>query len=97
MIIGDVVAVANFIYQVEAKGGQVGYLFPLKLIAVTVNPFYPHYRYEYADYQAEYIDAKHLYRAMAQGLKVPVYDIFVHGVEELAQKIRHLGSGACLF
>ncbi|MBS3977768.1 MAG: hypothetical protein KGZ75_13790 [Syntrophomonadaceae bacterium] len=97
MVTGDVVAVTNFIDQVEAKGGQVGYLWPLKLIAVTVNPFYPRYRYEYADYLAEYVDARHLYSAMAQALSVPVYDIFVHGVEELAQKIRHLSSDACTF
>ncbi|MEW6663221.1 MAG: hypothetical protein ACOY9Y_15395 [Bacillota bacterium] len=97
MVTDDVVLVANFIDQVEAKGGQVGYLCPLKLIAVTVNPFYPRYRYEHADYQPAYVDADHLRQVMAQALSVPVYDIFVQGVEGLAQQLNQICSGACPF
>jgi hypothetical protein len=97
MLTGDLPAAVSFIELVQTMGGTVGYIFPLQLIAVTINPFYPKFRYEFGDYQAEYIDAKRLYIAMAQALSVPVYDIFVHGVEEIAEKIRHLWLGASAF
>ncbi|MCL6479433.1 MAG: hypothetical protein K6T65_13670, partial [Peptococcaceae bacterium] len=65
----------------------------LPLIAVTVNPFYPHYRYGTRDYQPAYLDRKQLLSRIRESLKVPVFDVVQGGPEDLAEAIESFGRG----
>ncbi|OAT85235.1 hypothetical protein [Desulfotomaculum copahuensis] len=84
---GDPAAAAHFITAVNGRGGTVGYLRPLPLLAVTVNPFYPRYRYETRDYQPAYVDGEELLHRVSSLVDVPVCDVVAQGGEKLSRLV----------
>ncbi len=52
---------------------------PLPLLAISVNPFYPKYRFEANDYHPAYVDAERLHKAVARAVTVPVADVMRNG------------------
>lgn len=87
MLSGDVVSAHHFVEKVFEKGGRVGYRRPLSLVAVTVNPFYPSYRYGTHDYQPAYVDGELLLSRIRSSTGTPVFDVVRDGPEELARVI----------
>jgi len=51
----------------------------LPLVAVTVNPFFPKYRFEVQDYEPAYVDGGKLVGAIAKAISVPAIDIKRNG------------------
>ncbi|MBE3588654.1 MAG: hypothetical protein IMW93_08905 [Thermoanaerobacteraceae bacterium] len=76
---GDPAAAVHFIETVLDRGGAVGYRRPLPLVAVTINPFYPSYRYETGDYRPAYVDGEKLLREVSALAGVPVFDVMARG------------------
>ena len=87
MLCGDAELAHNFIETVAARGGSVGYLRPLPLLAVTVNPFYPQYRADTNEYQPAYVNREELLEKVAALAKVPVFDVVYQGAETLGQVV----------
>src|SRR5690606_21232831 len=85
LLLSDVVTAHRFVEKVLAKGGRVGYLRPLPLMAVTVNPFYPSCRYGTHQFQAEYVDREKLLAKVRAAVDVPVFDVVSQGPDRLGE------------
>ncbi|MGB9802461.1 hypothetical protein [Desulfofundulus sp.] len=92
IISGNPASAVHFIEAVLARGGAVGYRRSLPLVAVTINPFYPSYRYETGDYRPAYVDGEKLFREVSALAGVPVFDVVARGGEGLASLLRELAS-----
>lgn len=92
MLSGDVVAAHRFVEKVINKGGRVGYRRPLELVAVTVNPFYPSYRYGTHDYQPAFVDGELLLSRIRASTGTPVFDVVRDGPEELARVLEQFAA-----
>lgn len=66
----------------DSKGG-VKVLKGLPLLAVTVNPFYPLYRYDSKSYQAGYINRDELINKIQANVPIPIVDVKVEGPSKL--------------
>lgn len=73
----------NEINRIKENGGNVKTLRKLPLLAITVNPFYPKYRFEKDMYEPGYIDKHELLEKMRKAVKVPVIDIKHEGATTL--------------
>lgn len=69
------------------KGLILGVLKEVRLLAVTVNPYYPRYCPANGDYEAAYVDHTELYNAVKEASQVPVYDVVQEGAEKLLHHI----------
>ena len=67
----------NEFFKVIPKNINISFLIKPKLIAITVNPFYPHY--ENYSFHTNYIDKEELKTKIVQSVTVPVYDIYENG------------------
>lgn len=65
----------GFLVKLREAGSSVVYRNPLPLLAITVNPFYPQYRYETNNYEPAYIERSELKQQVAEAAKVPVFDV----------------------
>jgi len=73
------------INRIKKNGGNVKTLRNLPLLAITVNPFYPKYRFEKNIYEPGYIDKKELLEKMRNAVKIPVIDIKLEGATTLLE------------
>ncbi|MBS4023003.1 MAG: hypothetical protein KGZ79_11405 [Dethiobacter sp.] len=90
LLCGDLEKMAAKLLHYNKKGGRVGVHSPLPLLAVTVNPFYPHYNKVNGHYGSAMLHADNLWQAFNSGLTVPVVDIVRQGGEKLAGIINSL-------
>ncbi|MFZ5650523.1 MAG: hypothetical protein ACOY4I_06685 [Bacillota bacterium] len=88
LLSGSVINARGFVENAARRGGRVGYRRPLPLVAVTLNPFYPCYRYETGDYCPAYVDGDLLLSRVRAGMNIPVFDIVREGPEGLAGTIK---------
>jgi hypothetical protein len=72
-------------YKIIPKNINVGFSIKPKLIAITVNPFYP--QYENYSFRTNYINKEELKEKIAQSVSVPVYDVYEDGSNEIADLI----------
>ena len=68
-------------------GGSIKVLKKVPILCITVNPFYPFYRFDKKKYEAEYVDAIRLLSKMKSNLPVPVVDIKKEGPMEIVSII----------
>lgn len=59
----------------------------VNLVAITINPFFPKYRFESHDYEPSYVDKLELKKALAAKSLVPVVNVLEDGIEEVWQAI----------
>ncbi|MCE5284246.1 MAG: hypothetical protein LLG02_00115 [Pelosinus sp.] len=81
---------ASFYRQLEdlsTAGIFIGVLRRVPLLAVTVNPFYPEYRFESKTYVPNYIDFRNLEISVKRKIAVPVYNVERHGASKLVDII----------
>jgi len=64
-------------YKIIPENIDVSFSIKPKLIAITVNPFYP--EYENYSFRTKYIDKEELKTKVAQSVSVPVYDVYEDG------------------
>lgn len=93
LIVGnDLKVTHDFLTKVQQEGAVLGYKRMLPLIAVTVNPFYPKYRYESGNYEMAYIDKGRLLEEVISAANVPVFDIVQDSCTNLAKIIFDTGK-----
>jgi len=62
---------------------EIGAQKPVNVISVTINPYYPKYRYTTCDYEEAFVDKKALHDAIGNGMSLPCYDVIADGVNGL--------------
>ncbi|MDK2878383.1 MAG: hypothetical protein PWR06_1099 [Thermoanaerobacteraceae bacterium] len=80
-IINEINTLLNF-------GGKVKVLKKLPILAISVNPFYPLYRFEKNNYEAGFVNAEELFIKMKQAVPIPVVDVKRQGVNVLLSLIK---------
>lgn len=75
------------INKIKFNGGDVRTLKNLPLMAITVNPFYPKYRFDKNSYEPGYIDREKLLEHMRTSVGIPVIDIKHEGPLQLMETI----------
>ncbi len=75
------------INKIKFNGGNVRTLKNLPLLAITVNPFYPKYRFDKNSYEPGYIDREKLLEKMRTSVNIPVIDIKHEGPLKLLETI----------
>ncbi len=83
----DWVLTHHFLARVLETGAGIAYRNPLPLLAVTVNPFYPKYRYDTNDYEPAFIDGEELRQRVERMTGVPVFDIVKQNCAGLAELV----------
>ncbi len=76
--------------KLREAGAQIGIEHPIQTLAVTVNPYYPQYRYNSGDYDAAYVDKEELLTAITAAVSAPCYDVVRQGTEGIARAIKNL-------
>jgi hypothetical protein len=71
---------------------EIGVQKPVNVIAVTVNPYYPKYRYNSNDYEEAFVDKKALINAVQENLPVPCYNAVESPYELLGEILKLSGS-----
>jgi len=69
---------------------EVGVQKTVKVIAVTVNPYYPKYHYATRDYEAAFVDKTELRSGIGASMGLPCFDVVVGGGDGLLQEIYKL-------
>lgn len=77
----------DFLTKVQQEGSVLVYKHILPLMSITVNPFYPKYRYKSDNYKTAYIDKGQLLEEVASLANVPVFDIVNDSCTNLAKII----------
>jgi len=70
-------------------GGRINVLKKLPILAISVNPFYPLYRFEKNNYEAGFVDAQELLTKMKQAVPIPVVDVKREEVDLLISLIKN--------
>ncbi|HHW02715.1 MAG TPA: hypothetical protein GXX35_07875 [Thermoanaerobacterales bacterium] len=70
------------------SGGKIKVFKKMPILAISVNPFYPLYRYENNNYEAGFVDADELFSKMKKAVPVPVVDVKRQGVNVLISLIK---------
>jgi len=55
----------------------------IPILAITVNPFYPLYRYENSRYEKGWVNRDKLYNKVKSLVAIPVIDIVMEGSDNL--------------
>lgn len=87
LLAGEPLRTAGLLDAMADHGINVAVKRAVQLLAVTVNPFYPLWRYESDDYQPAYIDAERLQKEVQAAVTTPVVDIKRDGAEQLLSVI----------
>ncbi|HHY41288.1 MAG TPA: hypothetical protein GX514_00295 [Thermoanaerobacterales bacterium] len=84
---GDSQNLLNEIKRIKENGGNVETLKNLPLLAITVNPFYPKYRFDKNSYEPGYINRDELLEKMQNAMHIPVIDIKQEGAATLVNTL----------
>ena len=74
LLAGDIKKVSELL-QESRKTIKAKVCRHIKLLGITVNPYYPNYRHNLGDYKAAYIDKDRLLSKLAQAIDLPVVDM----------------------
>ena len=69
---------------------EVGVGRSLRILGMTINPYYPRYRVNRQDYEPAYVDRDALFDALSQCSDVPCFDILRQGASALAGSVLSL-------
>ncbi|WP_143005892.1 hypothetical protein [Sporolituus thermophilus] len=81
------IAYYGWIEKLEAHGVLTGVVRRVPLLAVTVNPFYPEFRYDTASYRPAYVDPHWLQVAVSNHIQAPVYNVMKQSVQGLINHV----------
>lgn len=77
----------HWIELLEAQGVLTGVLRRVPLLAVTLNPFFPEFRFETATYRPAFVDPIRLQVAVSEQVRIPVYNIVKQGIKNLTDTV----------
>lgn len=75
------------INKIRLNNGNVKVLKNLPLLAITVNPFFPKYRFDKGCYEPGYIDRNKLVETMRTTVDIPIIDIKYDGSSKIKETI----------
>ena len=84
---GEAVAVRKALKELSFASVDIGVKKAVKLLAMTVNPYYPKYCQGRAGYEEAYIDAEKLLEGVGGSIKIPCYDVVRHGAQDIFKMI----------
>jgi len=87
LVAGDINKIHNTLAKLKQQGLAIGVRKKIRIIALTINPYYPKYRFNSDDYEAEYVDKEKLYQAIAANVPINVYNVVEEGGARLFQDI----------
>ena len=87
LAVGNPISYYAKLVQLGELAITVGVLRRIPLLAVTINPFYPEYRYETTSYQPSYVDPLRLKLSMENALGRPVYNVVRDGIDEIVDLV----------
>ena len=67
--------ISAWLVRLRGMGAQPEVLRQIDLKMITVNPFYPKYRFSTRDYEAAYVDKEALMAAVSSQVEVPVVNV----------------------
>jgi len=84
LLAGDAAQVRELLWELSAGSGiEIGVVKTCRLLAMTVNPYYPKYCYSRSDYEAAYVDSGRLLDSVGGRAGIPCYDVVQQGAEGL--------------
>lgn len=83
VVAGDPDRVYETVINLEKNGTPVRVKKNIDLLAITINPFYPKYRFVSNDYQPSYVDKKELKGALSSKCNVPIVNVVEEGIDKL--------------
>lgn len=88
LLAGEALSVQKVLCELSNNSGaDIGVAKVCKLLAMTVNPYYPQYRYGRKDYEEAYVDAGALLDSVGAGAGVPCYDVVRQGGEGIFRMV----------
>ena len=81
------VAHYDWIEQLEKQGILTGVIKRVPLLAVTLNPFFPEFRFETSTYRPAFVDPIRLQVSVSEQIQVPVYNVVKQGIKGLVDTI----------
>lgn len=83
LVAGSPDRMVQILRGVEERGARVVVKKGISLLAITINPFYPRYRYVSHDYEPAYVDKEILKQVLKENLTVPVINVVDEGISQL--------------
>lgn len=83
LVAGSPDRMQELIGSLNEAGVNIAVQKKINLLCVTINPFYPRYRYQSRDYEPAYIDKNELKAALTASISVPVVNVLDEGIDEL--------------
>jgi hypothetical protein len=87
LLAGDAIRLWHALNALSAASVEIGVANACKLLAMTVNPYYPKYRYNKADYQVAYVDSGELLESVRDMVKIPCFDVVQQGGQEIFKTV----------
>lgn len=87
LVASNPVAYYTHLDRILAAGGYVGVLKRVPLLAVTLNPFFPEYRFDSKTYQPAFVDFVRLQLQVQKNIQAPVYNVVKQGAKALVDNI----------
>ncbi|MEN6412783.1 MAG: hypothetical protein ABFC84_08455 [Veillonellales bacterium] len=87
LVFGNPAAYYQLLMQLEEIGVFVGVVKRIPLLAITVNPFYPEYRWNDNRYSPAFVDLIRLQVSIQNSVRVPVYNVVRQGGKELVDQL----------
>lgn len=87
LVTGNPVTAYAFLDKIMEAGGYVGMVKRIPLLAVTLNPFYPEYRFESKTYEPAFVDFVRLQLLVQKNMQAPVYNVVKQGAKGLVDNI----------
>lgn len=87
LLSGEIGSMHRILEQLAGRSICVGVGRAVPPLAVTVNPYYPLYRYNSRDYEPGYVDADELLAQVSAGTDIPCYDVLRQGGEALFRRV----------
>ncbi|MFZ5946300.1 MAG: hypothetical protein ACOYVD_19595 [Bacillota bacterium] len=87
LVCGEISTISKILFKLKEKGLHIGVKKSIQIIAITVNPYYPQFRFTSDDYTEAFVDKELLYSEIAKNIDVPVYDVVKEGGAGIYQDI----------
>ena len=87
LVSADLTKLEDFIRKIRQTGGKIQVIHQVPLISITVNPFYPRFRYQHSDYEPAYINAERLFSKIQEAVDVLVVNVQLHGAKKLVDNL----------
>jgi len=88
LISSNPISIADILFAIKKFGINLKILKTIPILAVTINPFYPLYRYENNKYESAWINREEFYKNIKSSVPLPVIDIVKEGGDRLFDIIK---------